>query len=80
VLADAEATISMNPTSARGYMYLAQANANLGNVLEAQRQFEEAARLANEMNDVELEAIARIQLAYLYQHMLAPLPAATPAP
>jgi len=80
VLADAEATLSVNPKSARGHLFMAQANANLGNVLEAQRQFEEAARLANEMNDVELEAIARIQLAYLYQQMLAPLPTATTTP
>lgn len=80
MLADAEAAIAINPQSARGYLYLGQANANLGNLLEARTQYEEAARLAGEAGDSELEAIARVQMAYLYQQIPAPSSAATPAP
>ncbi len=80
VLTDAEAAIAANPQSARGYLYLADANANLGNLLEAQTQYEEAARLAGKAGDAELEAIARVQMAYLYQQMLAPPPTATSVP
>ncbi len=79
-LIDATAAIALNPQSGRGYLFLGQANANMGNLLEAQRQYEEAARLATEAQDVELEAMARVQLAYLYQGMLAVPPTATPKP
>ncbi|HOU15150.1 MAG TPA: hypothetical protein PKZ84_18740 [Anaerolineae bacterium] len=77
VLADAQAAIAANPQSARGYLYLAQANANLGNITEALNQYDEATRLADEAEDAELAALARVQKAYLYQQMLAP-PLTTP--
>lgn len=80
MLADAETAIAANPQSARGYLLLGQANANLGNLLEARAQYEESARLAGEAGDSELEAIARVQMAYLYQQMPTPPFTATPAP
>ena len=76
VLADAEAAIAANPQSVQGYLFMAQANSNLGNFLQAQTQYEEAARLAAETGDAELEAIARIQMAYLYQRISVPTPTA----
>lgn len=68
-LDNAQAAIATNPQSARGYLYLAQANANMGNLSAAQMQYDEAARLADEAGDVELAAIARVQKAYLYQQI-----------
>ncbi len=76
VLADAEAAIAANPQSARGYLYLAQANTDLGNFLEAERQYDEAGRLADAAGDVEIAAIARVQKAYLYQQLFLPTPTA----
>ncbi len=77
MIADAEAAIAVNPQSARGYLYLAQANANLGNLLDAQMYYEKAEEQARAAGDAELEAFARVQMAYLYQQMMA-LPTATP--
>jgi len=74
VLAEAEAAIAANPQSARGYLYLAQANTNLGNFAEADKQYDEAGRLADEAGDAEIAAIARIQKAYLYQQLFLPTP------
>ncbi|HOT92960.1 MAG TPA: tetratricopeptide repeat protein [Anaerolineae bacterium] len=80
-LPDAEAAVAINPTSARAHLYLGQANADLGNLPEAQAQFEEAARLADEADDAETAAIARVQMVYLYQQMFVPtLDDATPTP
>jgi len=76
VLADAEAAIAANPQSARGYLYLAQANTDLGNFVEAEKQYDEAGRLADEAGDVEIAAIARVQKAYLYQQLFLPTPTA----
>jgi tetratricopeptide (TPR) repeat protein len=76
VLADAEAAIAANPQSARGYLYLAQANADLGNLSEAEMQYDEAGRLADEAGDPEIAAIARVQKAYLYQQLFVPTPTA----
>ncbi|HQE93839.1 MAG TPA: hypothetical protein PLH19_13815 [Anaerolineae bacterium] len=74
MLADAAAAITVNPQSARAYLYLAQANASLGNFMEAQAQYDEAWRLADEAGDAELAALARVQKAYLYQQMfMSPL-------
>ncbi len=81
VITDAEAALALNPKSARAHLYLGQANADLGNLSEAQTQFEEAARLADEAGDAEIAAIARIQMAYLYQQMFVPKPDdTTPTP
>ncbi len=80
VLADAQAAITANPQSARGYLYLAQANTMIGNFLEAETQYDEAWRLADEAGDAELAAIARVQKAYLYQLMFAPSTATSAAP
>jgi tetratricopeptide (TPR) repeat protein len=80
MLADAEAAVAVNPQSARGYLYLAQANASLGNFGEAQKQYDEAWRLADEAGDGELAALARVQKAYLYQQMLTLPMATTTAP
>ncbi len=74
VLVDAEAAIAANPQSARGYLYLAQANTDLGNYAEAERQYDEAGRLADAAGDAEIAAIARIQKAYLYQQLFLPTP------
>ncbi len=74
VLTDGEAAIAANPQSARGYLYLAQANTDLGNYVEAEKQYDEAGRLADEAGDVEIAAIARVQKAYLYQQLFVPTP------
>ncbi len=74
VLADAEAALAANPQSARGYLYLAQANTDLGNFVEAEKQYDEAGRLAGEAGDAEIAAIARVQKAYLYQQLFLPTP------
>jgi len=76
VLVDAEAAIAANPQSARGYLYLAQANTDLGNYVEAEKQYDEAGRLADAAGDVEIAAIARVQKAYLYQQLFLPTPIA----
>lgn len=76
VLADAEAAITANPQSARGYLYLAQANTDLGNFVEAEMQYDEAGRLADEAGDVEIAVIARVHKAYLYQQLFLPTPTA----
>jgi cytochrome c-type biogenesis protein CcmH/NrfG len=72
VAADAEAAIVANPQSARGYLYLPQANTDLGNFSEAEMQYDEAGRLADEVGDPEIAAIARVQKAFLYQQLSVP--------
>jgi tetratricopeptide (TPR) repeat protein len=76
VLVDAGAVIAANPQSARGYLYLAQANTDLGNFLEADMHYDEAGRLADAAGDPEIAAIARVQKAYLYQQLFLPTPTA----
>jgi len=76
VLADAEAAIAANPQSAQGYLYLGLANTDLGNFLEAEMQYDEAGRLADEVGDPGLAAIARVHKAYLYQQLFVPTPTA----
>lgn len=76
VLADAEAAIVANPQSAQGHLYLGLANADLGNFQEAEMQYDEAGRLADEAGDAGLAAIARVHKAYLYQQLFLPTPTA----
>lgn len=72
VLADAQVVVGLAPDSPFGYFYIAQANVALGNPFEAQENFEKAAELASAAGEIELEAMARIQLGYLLQQMAAP--------
>lgn len=76
VLVDAKAAITANPQSAQGYLYLGLAYADLGNFQEAEMQYDEAGRLADEAGDPGLAAIARVHKAYLYQQLFVPTPMA----
>jgi tetratricopeptide (TPR) repeat protein len=77
LLADAEAVIRLDPDAPYGYFYSGQAYLQMGNYLVAQKNYEQTATLAAAAGETELEAIARIQIAQLYQMMMAP-PEATP--
>ena len=77
VLADAQAAVALDPEAPYGYFYIAQAYLSLGNFPEAEANFEKTATLAKAAGETELEAIARIQIGYLYQ-MMASQPQNTP--
>jgi len=80
-LDDAQRMIDLNPASAMGYYQMGNANANLGNLLEASENFETAGTLAAAAGRTELEGMARIQLANVTMLLSAPqLPTATPLP
>lgn len=77
MLADAEAVIRLDPDAPYGYFYAGQAHLQMGSYLAAQENYEQTATLAAVVGETELEAIARIQIAQIYQMMMAP-PEATP--
>ena len=80
-LEDTERMLELNPESALAYFQMGNVNATLGNLLEANRNYEEASRLAAAAGQSELEAMSRVQLANLMLMMSAPqLPETTPAP
>ena len=71
-LINAEAATDLDPESPYGYFYLAQAQNALGEQHAAYANYEKAAASASEAGEVELEAMARIQIGYLLQKMAAP--------
>jgi tetratricopeptide (TPR) repeat protein len=76
---DAQAILEIDSTSAVGHFQLGSANTALGNLSEATVNYETAAELAREQDNVELEGMARVQLANLMMMMMVPQQA-TPAP
>jgi len=70
--------IEANPKSAMAYLQMGNAYAELGRVPEAAESYERAAALAREAGETQLEAMARVQLAYL--SMVPSLPTGTLSP
>ncbi|HEY9076413.1 MAG TPA: hypothetical protein VIO61_07705 [Anaerolineaceae bacterium] len=68
-LEDAQAAIALDPNSAMANLVAGSASEALGEKQQAARYFEEASRLANEQGLDELNALARVRLAYLLQGM-----------
>lgn len=79
VLADAQAVVALDPETPYGYFYIAQAYVTMGKFSEAVTNFEKTAELASAAGELELEAMARVQIGYLYQ-MMASQPQNTPTP
>jgi len=77
-LEDARLAIEANPKSAMAYLQMGNAYAELGRVPEAAESYERAAALAREAGETQLEAMARVQLAYL--SMVPSLPTGTLSP
>lgn len=77
-LEDAQLAIEANPKSAMAYFQMGNAYAELGRVPEAAESYEKAAALAQETGETQLEAMARVQLAYL--SMVPSLPTGTSSP
>ncbi|MDH7485508.1 MAG: tetratricopeptide repeat protein [Anaerolineae bacterium] len=78
-LAEAQAILEADPQSPRGYYLLGNARELQGRVAEALAAYEQASRLAEERNEVELMALARVRLAFLMQQGIL-LFTPTPAP
>lgn len=76
-LEDAEAMVELEPNSGMGYFLMGSAHASLGNLNEAGTHYQRAGELASLAGDTELEALARVQLAYLTQMMMGPQTATT---
>ncbi len=80
-LADTQAMVSLNPDSAMGYFQMGNVNATLGNVVEASQEYQKAGELASASGQIQLEAMARIQLANLTLMLSGPqIGTPTPTP
>jgi tetratricopeptide (TPR) repeat protein len=77
-LEDAEKALELNPESAIAYYFKGIAANNLGDPSTAFTALENAAQYARQEGKVELEGMARIQLAYLSQQVSPYQPTATP--
>jgi tetratricopeptide (TPR) repeat protein len=80
-LADLEEALARNPNSATAYYIQATAYQLRGDLSEAYTAYLRSTDLASEQGDSQLEAMARMQLAYLAQRMVVPEmgnPTATP--
>lgn len=73
-LADAHALIADAPELAQGYFLLGRAYYLLRDYKLANENYERAAELAAETGDADLEAMARVQSAYLMQEMMGAVP------
>jgi len=70
-LVDADAIVASNPDSAEGHYFKGRAHHALGDFMEADASYQMAAELASAADQAELEATARVQMAYLLQEMMA---------
>jgi len=79
-LADAQAAIVADPTSAQAYLMLGGAQEVKGQYQAALQSYSTAANLAAASNNTQLEAIAKIRMATLMQvaPLALPTPQATP--
>ncbi len=76
-----EALLAVQPDSAYAYYVLATAQETKGDSFSAIESYSTAANLAAEANDTQLEAMARMAMAYANQHILMPsMGTATPTP
>ncbi len=73
-MADADAVLAENAKSAYAYFFKAQAYESQDALAEADSAYTKASELAAAAGETELEAIIRVQQAYLFQRMLAPKP------
>lgn len=71
-LADAERAYAMAPDSPQANFYMGTTYAAMGEYFVAYEYFERTAQLAGERNEIELEGMARVQMAMLMQQMAAP--------
>jgi tetratricopeptide (TPR) repeat protein len=76
-IADAELASSINPDSAISYLYIGQAYEVIGDYSAATEYYEAASEAAERTNDVEVQVIARMNLAQVLQRIAPP---ATPVP
>ncbi len=77
-LADAQEAIEINPTSAIAYYQKGLASNALGDSQSALQALENAASLAGSEDNIQLEGMARIQLAYITSMYTIPISTATP--
>jgi tetratricopeptide (TPR) repeat protein len=77
-LQDSEQALIINPESAISHYQKGLAANALGDAQTAYLSLEEAAKYANQEGKIELEGMARIQMAYLTQNFVYPLPTSTP--
>lgn len=78
-LRDARQIVADDPEFALGHLLMGNANAALGNLVAARDSYARAAQLAAAADQVEIESLARVQLANLTLLLSAP-GANTPAP
>jgi tetratricopeptide (TPR) repeat protein len=71
-LVDAQRTLELDANSALGYLVMGNANTVLGNYFEAATNYERASELAGISGDVELQGMARVQLANVSLRMQSP--------
>ncbi len=69
MLADAQEITTTNPQSAPGYLLLGQAQQMLGKDQDAAAAYEKSSSLADEQNNPQLAAIARMNMATLMQQI-----------
>ncbi len=74
-LADAQAVVGLNPDSAMGYLMLGRAYERAGSYTQAVDAYTRASTLAEAQNNLEIAAIARVQLGMLMQ--IPPIPTGT---
>jgi tetratricopeptide (TPR) repeat protein len=71
-LEDTQSAIEINPKSAITYLHQGQAYENLGQIKNAIQSYEKADELAQQSNNVQLQAIIRINLSNAYQRISLP--------
>ena len=71
-LADAETAIKINPDSAIGYLYKAQAYQYQGKIPMAIENYNKADEIAQRLGNVQLQAIIRVNLSNAYQKIPNP--------
>lgn len=73
-LVDAQVALEVNPDSPYSYFYMAQAYELQGDVAKAIESYEQANALAQKTDDIQLQAIIRVNLSGAYQSISFPTP------
>ena len=69
---DTETALKINPESALAYLYQGQSYEKLGEINKAIQSYEKADDLAQQVDNVQLQAIIRINLSNAYQNISMP--------
>lgn len=81
-IADAQAALALDPQQASAYLILGQAYETNGDYQQALDNYRQADALATQQNDAQVQVLARMSIAALYNKLpvVPPTEAATPAP